>query len=33
VYGRYGSLEYLDQPRSQAAKFDALMRWIEQGAA
>jgi hypothetical protein len=33
VYGRYGSLEYLDQPRDQAPKFDALMNWIEQGAA
>ena len=32
VYGRYGTLEYLDQPRSQATKFDSLMRWIEQGA-
>jgi hypothetical protein len=31
VFGRYGSLEYLDQPRNQAPKFDALMRWIEQG--
>jgi hypothetical protein len=33
VFGRYGSLEYLDQPRSQAPKFDSLMRWLEQGAA
>jgi hypothetical protein len=32
VYGRYGTLEYLDQPRSQAPKFDSLMRWIEQTA-
>jgi hypothetical protein len=32
-YGRYGALEYLGQPRSQAPKFDALMRWIEQGPA
>jgi hypothetical protein len=33
MYGRYGSLEYLDQPRSQAPKFDALMHWIEQDRA
>jgi hypothetical protein len=32
VYGRYGTLEYLDQPRNQAPKFDSLMRWIEQTA-
>jgi hypothetical protein len=32
VFGRYGSLEYLDQPRSQAPKFDSLMSWIEAGA-
>jgi hypothetical protein len=32
IYGRYGSLEYLDQPRAQAPKFDSLMRWIEQAA-
>jgi hypothetical protein len=28
-YGRFGSLEYLTQPRSQAPKYDALQRWIE----
>ncbi len=28
-YGRFGSLEFLEQPRNQAPKYDALMRWIE----
>jgi len=28
-YGRWGSLEYMDQPRSAAPKFDALQRFIE----
>ncbi|MBI3967261.1 MAG: cellulose-binding protein [Chloroflexi bacterium] len=28
-YGRFGSLEYIDQPREQAPKYDALQRWIE----
>jgi hypothetical protein len=27
-YGRFGSLEYLGQPRSQAPKYDALLRWM-----
>jgi hypothetical protein len=27
--GRFGSLEYLSQPRADAPKYDALMRWIE----
>ena len=27
--GRWGTLEYLDQPRAEAPKHDALMRWIE----
>jgi hypothetical protein len=26
---RFGSIEYLGQPRSTAPKYDALMRWIE----
>ncbi len=28
-YGRWGSLEYLDQPRSDAPKYDALMTFID----
>ncbi|MDB4991050.1 MAG: Cellulose-binding domain protein, partial [Myxococcaceae bacterium] len=28
-YGRWGSLEYLDQPREKAPKFDALMTFID----
>jgi hypothetical protein len=28
-WGRFGSLEYLTQPRSEAPKYDALQRWIE----
>lgn len=28
-HGRWGSLEYIDQPRSQAPKYDAIQRWIE----
>lgn len=27
--GRFGALEYLDQPRSEAPKYDALLDWIE----
>ena len=27
--GRFGSLEYMDQPRESAPKYDALQRWIE----
>jgi hypothetical protein len=27
-YGRFGTLEYLEQPRSQAPKYDALLRWM-----
>jgi len=27
-YGRFGSLEYLEQPRSQAPRYDALLRWM-----
>jgi hypothetical protein len=27
--GRFGSLEYIGQPRSSAPKYDALQRWIE----
>lgn len=30
--GRFGSLEYIDQPRGEAYKYDALMRWIEGSA-
>ena len=29
-WSAFGSLEYISQPRSQAPKYDALMRWIEQ---
>jgi hypothetical protein len=28
-FGRFGSLEYIDQPRETAPKYDALQRWIE----
>lgn len=28
-YGRWGLLEYIDQPREDAPKYDAMMRWIE----
>lgn len=28
-WGRWGAMEYLDQPQSQAPKFDALQRFIE----
>jgi hypothetical protein len=28
-YGRFGSLEYISQPRSQAPKYNALQSWIE----
>jgi hypothetical protein len=27
--GRFGSLEYINQPRNQAPKYDALQKWIE----
>lgn len=33
VPGRVGSLEYIDQPRAEAPKYDALQRWSEGGAA
>jgi hypothetical protein len=29
LFGRFGSLEYINQPRSEAPKYDALQRWIE----
>jgi len=29
LFGRFGSLEYLDQPRTDAPKYDALQRWME----
>ena len=29
VFGRFGSLEYMDQPRDQAPKYDAVMRFID----
>jgi hypothetical protein len=29
-WGRWGALEYIDQPRSRAPKFDALQSFIEQ---
>jgi len=29
LFGRFGSLEYLDQPRAEAPKYDALQRWME----
>jgi hypothetical protein len=28
-YGRWGALEYLEQPRSESPKFDALQTFIE----
>jgi hypothetical protein len=28
-FGRWGVLEYLNQPRGEAPKYDALLRWIE----
>jgi hypothetical protein len=28
-YGRFGSLEYQDQPREDAPKYDALQRYLE----
>ena len=28
-HGRWGALEYITQPRAEAPKFDALMRFIE----
>jgi len=32
-YGRWGSLEYQDQPRAEAPKFDALMSFIDANPA
>jgi hypothetical protein len=32
-WGRWGALEYLEQPRSQAPKFDALQSFIERNQA
>jgi len=29
LFGRFGSLEYIDQPRAEAPKYDALQRWLE----
>jgi hypothetical protein len=29
LLGRFGSLEYLDQPRAEAPKYDAIQRWLE----
>lgn len=29
AYGRWGLLEYIEQPRSEAPKYDAVMDWIE----
>jgi hypothetical protein len=29
AYGRWGLLEYIEQPRSEAPKYDAVMEWIE----
>jgi hypothetical protein len=31
--GRWGAVEYLGQPRSEAPKYDAIQKWLEQGAA
>ena len=28
-FGRFGSLEYIAQPRSDAPKYEALQRWIQ----
>jgi len=28
-YGRWGSMEYLGQPRTQAPKYDALQKYVE----
>jgi hypothetical protein len=28
-FGRFGSMEYLGQPLSEAPKYDALQRWIQ----
>ena len=33
MWGRWGALEYLDQPRANAPKFDALQTFIEQNRA
>ncbi len=30
-YGRWGLLEYIDQPREEAPKYDAVMKWMEAG--
>ena len=29
IFGRFGSLEYIGQPRAEAPKYDALQRWME----
>jgi len=29
LFGRFGSLEDIDQPRAGAPKYDALQRWLE----
>ena len=29
IFGRFGSLEYIGQPRAEAPKYDAIQRWIE----
>jgi len=28
-FGRFGSLGYIDQPRAEAPKYDAIQRWLE----
>ena len=29
LLGRFGALEYLNQPRAEAPKYDAIQRWLE----
>jgi len=29
LFGRFGSLAYMDQPRAEAPKYDAIQRWLE----
>lgn len=29
-FGRWGLLEYIDQPREEAPKYDAVMKWMEE---
>jgi len=29
LFGRFGSLGYIDQPQAEAPKFDAIQRWLE----